>query len=670
MFRKDILQINKLQKSSRLVQLPFENGLKMEKLTIIDQEVKELNDGIMSMNSSTDKQLIEIQKNQSQIEKESSMQESQQEINEMIWKDNVNISELDIQITDLLRILDQELITKEKDLKPFWTLQSKEISKKLWLPTKIDSVDLDMSSSNTLLAPTLKGKSWFLTTVKVPQKKKSVKMSLASSQSLVPELMVLENIKPKLKKNLKKEKVLQLEEPKKKKKKDKKLKTVKVRILPTKKQRSLLNSWFGISRWYYNRSIDYVRQLQAEHLNLNIPLLEEIELKTGKNKGEIETISKLSFKSVRNNMRKNQFEHVPLTRSKNKKHCVGITYITPIEEPIDKNPYDIPEWCKDKICPRIITGSIKDYCDSFKTQRILVSQGMKQHFTMRYRTKKDGLQSLNIEKSCFTKNNNFIPKYFGRLKTSTIVQGRERLKISDLDIAADCRLTYDKTKNQFYFNLPIEITESYENQGRQPVISLDPGIRTFQTGFALEEVVEFGKNTSEHLFGLQTQIGKLQSIYTTLKSKRSKRIILKVINRKYRKIKNMTNDLHWKTIKAIVTRYDNVCIPEFGTQQLLSKIKNKKQRFLLQTLSHYTFRMRLKWKCKLHACNFHLGTEEYTSKTCTNCGKLNDVGSSKHYKCSDCNIEIDRDFNGSRNILIKYLSEMKKMGAGPINQAN
>ena len=57
-----------------------------------------------------------------------------------IWKDKLSTSEIDILTTKLSQTLDRESTLKEKDLTPFWTSQSEEISKSLWLPTKIDCV--------------------------------------------------------------------------------------------------------------------------------------------------------------------------------------------------------------------------------------------------------------------------------------------------------------------------------------------------------------------------------------------------------------------------------------------------------------------------------------------------------------------------------------------------
>ena len=48
-----------------------------------------------------------------------------------------------------------------------------------------------------------------------------------------------------------------------------------------------------------------------------------------------------------------------------------------------------------------------------------------------------------------------------------------------------------------------------------------------------------------------------------------------------------------------------------------------------------------------------VNTEEYTSKTCGVCGTINNVGSKEVFTCSKCNLVIDRDINGTRNIYIK-----------------
>ena len=87
-----------------------------------------------------------------------------------------------------------------------------------------------------------------------------------------------------------------------------------------------------------------------------------------------------------------------------------------------------------------------------------------------------------------------------------------------------------------------------------------------------------------------------------------------------------------------------------------NKILTKYQKIACLRSRYYEFKERLKYKCLLNNVNFKLINESYTSKTCSNCGNYkNDLGKAKIYNCTHCNMIIDRDINGSRNIYIKSL---------------
>ena len=86
-----------------------------------------------------------------------------------------------------------------------------------------------------------------------------------------------------------------------------------------------------------------------------------------------------------------------------------------------------------------------------------------------------------------------------------------------------------------------------------------------------------------------------------------------------------------------------------------SKLSKLKKRLIL-FLEHFNFREKLKYKCNIHKINYLEIDEYYTSKTCSKCGNIkNDLGSNKIYHCNHCNMLIDRDYNGCRNILYKGL---------------
>ena len=53
-------------------------------------------------------------------------------------------------------------------------------------------------------------------------------------------------------------------------------------------------------------------------------------------------------------------------------------------------------------------------------------------------------------------------------------------------------------------------------------------------------------------------------------------------------------------------------------------------------------------------------TEEYTSKTCTKCGKISDKCRNRLKECENCGYKINRDINGARNILIKNIKQIIK----------
>ena len=87
-----------------------------------------------------------------------------------------------------------------------------------------------------------------------------------------------------------------------------------------------------------------------------------------------------------------------------------------------------------------------------------------------------------------------------------------------------------------------------------------------------------------------------------------------------------------------------------------SKKISRQTKRLMYAFKFYQFRSRLKDKCEEKDCELLVVTEEFTSKTCGCCGELNEsLGGSKVFRCPNCKVEMDRDDNGARNILIKNL---------------
>jgi putative transposase len=114
-----------------------------------------------------------------------------------------------------------------------------------------------------------------------------------------------------------------------------------------------------------------------------------------------------------------------------------------------------------------------------------------------------------------------------------------------------------------------------------------------------------------------------------------------------------------------------VYIPVFKTQKMLERPKdlkgkkeikkfnrlNKRYKFTLQNLSHFRFRQHLLNKAQENGCKVEVVDESFTSQCCGGCGRLSKKYSFKRVKKCKCGCNIDRDLNGSRNILLKSLFE-------------
>ncbi len=91
------------------------------------------------------------------------------------------------------------------------------------------------------------------------------------------------------------------------------------------------------------------------------------------------------------------------------------------------------------------------------------------------------------------------------------------------------------------------------------------------------------------------------------------------------------------------------------------KITKKTVKELLH-LSHYKFRQKLENMCKIRGNNYKVITEENTSITCGNCGKIKkDLKGKEIYKCEKCKLEIERDLNASRKICIKNIKNREEL---------
>lgn len=325
-------------------------------------------------------------------------------------------------------------------------------------------------------------------------------------------------------------------------------------------------------------------------------------------------------------------------------------------------------------------------------------------------------QSIFLPKTCI-KNNGFYLNHLNKMK------GMEKLKI-DLSNINDSRLIFDRQNKKYFLCIPyqekiksklnkqrvVSIDEGekiflsyYSEIGyghigkdiRNKILPIEKKIRRCQ------RILSNKKNDNKEVNGKILREYKLKKIKEKNKNKvysnmRNNSILInkihikKKIRRYYKKIKNIVKELHNKTALYLVKNYDRILLPKFETQNMLRNNRsykyfnklnikkedisdkkekkmiykrrrlNKRVKFVLNSCSHYKFKMHLLNKCKEYGSELIEVTEEYTSKTCTVCGTHGVNYSKERIKQCECGYRIDRDVNGSRNIMIKNIKKVVK----------
>lgn len=146
------------------------------------------------------------------------------------------------------------------------------------------------------------------------------------------------------------------------------------------------------------------------------------------------------------------------------------------------------------------------------------------------------------------------------------------------------------------------------------VAALDPGIRVFQTLYdSNNNVIEFG---SGDVYNLQA---------------------------------SQITDIHDKVATYLLNKYEIILIPRLDLDS---------QCRFYKLWRHCDFVDLLLTKAKRSNSRVIEVEESWTSKTCSSCGSISSPGTSKTFRCPSCNLIIDRDVNGARNILLKNMNHL------------
>lgn len=300
-----------------------------------------------------------------------------------------------------------------------------------------------------------------------------------------------------------------------------------------------------------------------------------------------------------------------------------------------------------KIRTHILDYTIKRASANFRSCLSNLKNKNIKHFRVRYLKFSKTTKILRLENNCFSSVFNTICKaVFGdKIETDnfdlTTIKGKKIYP----------EICYNKDTDIFWLCLPY--SRNKINNKNKEITGIDAGIRTFLTGISNKEVYEIGNNVQPRIKSILRKIDNLENRDT------SQRIKDKFIPKWRLKIKNLINDLHWKSINELTKHFNYIVIGKLSTSNIIkngrSKL-NKMTKRVSQSISFYKFLDRLKYKCDLTNTTLKIIDESYTSKVCSVCSNIKeDLGSNKLYKCTKCKTVIGRDINSARNMILKNL---------------
>jgi len=320
----------------------------------------------------------------------------------------------------------------------------------------------------------------------------------------------------------------------------------------------------------------------------------------------------------------------------------------------------VKEICKSECDGRIYNSIIVDNAvlKAKETFLKVIKANKKNKTNNQISFKSRKLQKQTFAVDRLTKSKLVAPLAIGKFDSSEV--------IPDESIGRSCSVTHER--GRWYIQTLATIKTKAEIQGDVKTVAIDPGVRTFATCYSQDEVVVAGEDFARtRLLPLALKVKKLISRRDKIKNIETedqwKKDRLREIEKKIWKLQNkkddLVSDLHDRLAFDLVQENDLIFLPTFETKKMSSRKGRKINRTTVKSmldLSHYKFKMRLKWYAKKYGkivvdCN-----ESYTSKTRSWDGTIDEkLGSKKYIK--DDKIKVGRDINAARGILIKQLNQ-------------
>jgi IS605 OrfB family transposase len=425
------------------------------------------------------------------------------------------------------------------------------------------------------------------------------------------------------------------------------MKTIKIKIYPTKCQKQIINNFIDTHRFVYNRTLDYVKKQGYE------PYFEDLRnlLATEKSRS---TYSATKYYNIclnnlkeKNCLEKEQFNFIKNEINKTLKQL-----------PLLKNPliYDFELATSNEIR----SNAIKSVCDAYKTGYANLKAGNIKYFNMSFKKKTNNKKCIELASTDiqFTeKGIKISPQKFPINEKIIKIHKKNHKKYKDLIIKNNCDLI--KINENYYIHITVPYTIKQVNKIKPTQIKycgIDPGVRTFVSIYGNNELSNIDlKNNNLENINKKINILKSKNVKPLQEYQRSgfkRRNIAKLEKNKV----NIIDSLHWNVCNYLTEKQDIIFLGDIKSHNIVKKSYNKTLNRQFNDLKFYKFKQRLLYKCVSNNKKVFFINEAYTSQSCSSCGNLwKELGTSKTYICQNenCKKIFDRDMNAAKNICMK-----------------
>jgi transposase, IS605 orfB family len=257
-------------------------------------------------------------------------------------------------------------------------------------------------------------------------------------------------------------------------------------------------------------------------------------------------------------------------------------------------------------------------------------------------------------------------------KTDCIVQ-RHRIKIPSLGFVSLKEKGYipvdkviksgyiTKQANKYFVSVIVDIDTSKSTSDYSNGLGIDLGLKEFavlSTGKVYKNI-----NKSRVIRNMEKRLKREQKRLSKKYENKKKGVATLNLNKNIHKKISRIQKLHYR-LSCIRTDYINKIVnevvknkPQFIAIENLNITGMMKNRHLSKAISNqrfYEFRTKLINKAKRLNIEIRLANTFYpSSKLCSCCGNIKHDLKLKDriYKCNYCNLEIDRDYNASLNLM-------------------